>query len=94
MPVPRPPRYKYGGRMSAAQNQVVTINGSNQGVFSFGKTFRVAPVVVASGGNGETVSIVAVTTTGFTATFRYQDSGALIAAGGNVRCLWIAEEPH
>lgn len=72
----------------ASGNTVVTTTSDGQGTFSFGKTFPAAPIVTANGGNGENVTIVSVTTTGFTAAFYYQNGTAI--ASGPVRCFWVA----
>jgi hypothetical protein len=74
-----------------AGNNVVTTNGSGVGSFTFPEPFDAAPVVAASGGNGENVSIIGTTTSGFTATFWHPTGYSLNSL--SVRCLWIAHPP-
>lgn len=84
-------RGKYpGARGTQAGNIVVMTNGSGVGSVTFPTAYAAAPVVVAWGGNSETLTSVhpAVTTTGFTFT-AYTPAGALMTSV-NVRVLWIA----
>lgn len=74
-----------------AGNTVTTTDGSGHAGFIHGAGASGAPVVVASGGNGETVTILAVNTFGFTAAFT-NGAGTPIASTP-VRCLWIAMPP-
>lgn len=74
-----------------AGNTVTTTDGSGIAGFLHGAGSSGAPVVVASGGNGETVTIVSVNVFGFTAQFT-NGAGTPIASG-LVRCLWIAIPP-
>jgi hypothetical protein len=71
-----------------ARNEVVTTNGSGVGSFTFPEPYDAAPVVTATGGNGENVSIVGVTTSGFTAAFWHPTGYSLNSL--SVRCHWIA----
>lgn len=78
--------------MYAAGNVVVTTDASGMATISFGRTFPTPPVVVAMGGNAESITMGytadRLTTTGFSVYFFNQAGAALVNAG--VRCLWQA----
>lgn len=79
------------GLVYKAGNIVTTTDGSGQASFILGGPFTSAPVVTATGGNGEQVSIVSLSLFGFTALFR--DAAGTPIASGLVRCLWHALPP-
>lgn len=78
--------------MYAAGNVVVTTDSGGQATISFGRTFPTPPVVVAMGGNGESITMGyttgRLTQTGFAVYFYNQAGTALVNTG--VRCLWQA----
>jgi hypothetical protein len=78
--------------MYAAGNVVVTTDASGMATISFGRTFPAPPVVVAMGGNAESVTMGyaadRLTNTTFSVYFFNQAGTALSNAG--VRCLWQA----
>lgn len=80
--------YSSGQRIQTG-NAVATTDGAGQHAFTFPAAFRVAPVVVASGGNDEHVYVIpSPSTTGFTAQFR-TPAGVLITSAA-VRIYYIA----
>lgn len=91
---PRPLRVQntgLGASMVQTGNVVVATNGAGQAAFTFSKAYPagVVPVVIANGGNSESVFVIPnPSNTGFVAQF-YLPNGALIA-GLNVRCYWVA----
>lgn len=78
-------------RMLAGDN-VVTTDGAGRGVVAFVRPFAVAPIVVAMGGNGESITQVepAATSsaTGF-AFYAYTQAGVVLANSA-VRVRWHA----
>lgn len=75
-----------------ARNTVTTTDGSGRAGFLHGAGGTgIAPVVVCTGGNGETVTIVSISTFGFVAEFT--DGDGTLLASQLVRCLWVAVPP-
>jgi hypothetical protein len=80
-------------RPMVRKNVVVQTDSDGRATISFGHTFDDVPIVLATGGNGELVSVKETTTSGFTAEFRNfaaSFGGNTLIVNGPVRVFYSA----